>query len=605
MHLVNVKTMKLESFAESDTPKYAILSHRWQDGEVLFQDMQPGHDATPKAGYAKLAAFCAKAAAAGYGYAWCDTCCIDKSSSAELSESINSMFKWYRDAGVCFAYLYDVEASEVHDDDSESLRSEWFTRGWCLQELVAPREVIFFNARWEPLGSRGTLSRLIHEITGIDADVPEGASLSRFSVAQRMAWAADRKTTRGEDVAYSLLGIFGVNMPLLYGEGGERAFRRLQEEIIRQSPDQSILVHSHTGLFARSPADFRDSARIVCTGAPLIGEPYNLTNAGLSVSLLLFPWAYETYLALLDCHEDGCSDYVGIFVQLRRRGSSWFKTDHAMRVSVDGALWLKKPRIDGLPRSVCKLYIESLVGLAALLPPQRYGFWVRRFERVWSSKQEQMDETEAGSEERTWAVSANQWNDKERFVLLPNGRHGTAGIVARQSGDGHPMLLRLGFSFDFRPILELGGEDYTMFDSKPGGIVVDIKGPNSFPINERLTRKEQMKDKGPFSKEYVLSSTQWMKDNNNGWGKTPATVLLECTSRDAPLHSEGRRGLAGGYEVFCRKTLVDGAEMWVVDVEWWRYSPDRNAGESRGALCDCCERVCVFSFILLCLLIPF
>jgi len=182
-------------------------------------------------------------------YGWVDTFCINKTSSAELSEAINSMFRWYRNADLCIAFLDDVSTTafgiinalqEASEDFSKSL---WFTRGWTLQELLAPSEVKFYNRQWKVIGLRNALASLISPATGIDINVVGGGSWSNTSIASRMKWAATRVTTRLEDRAYCLLGIFDINMPLLYGEG-EKAFRRLQEAILMQYDDQSIFLWS-------------------------------------------------------------------------------------------------------------------------------------------------------------------------------------------------------------------------------------------------------------------------------------------------------------------------------------------------------------------------
>src|SRR6195952_1344773 len=164
------------------------------------------------------------------------------------------MYQWYRRSAVCFAYLSDVSSVEAdfeHDGDidqshvqsqSSFERARWFTRGWCLQELLAPRNMHFYNKHWEYIGSKDSLGSLISTGTGIDEDSFVIPDLSVLSVAYRMSWAACRQTTRPEDIAYCLLGIFNINMPLLYGEGEEKAFFRLQEEILKNSDDQSLLA---------------------------------------------------------------------------------------------------------------------------------------------------------------------------------------------------------------------------------------------------------------------------------------------------------------------------------------------------------------------------
>ena len=192
---------------------------------------------------AKIREACAVARSNGYRYIWIDSCCIDKSSSSELSEAINSMYEWYGRADVCYAYLADVPPGADHQGEGSAFRkSRWFTRGWTLQELIAPRRVEFLSKDWAPIGSKHVLVRLVESVTRINSDaLLHLESLDKFSVAQRLSWAANRETTRREDRAYSLLGIFDIHMPTLYGEG-DRAFRRLQELIMQRVPDQSLFA---------------------------------------------------------------------------------------------------------------------------------------------------------------------------------------------------------------------------------------------------------------------------------------------------------------------------------------------------------------------------
>jgi hypothetical protein len=214
---------------------YAILSHRWGNEEVTFDDIErgKGHD---KAGYKKLE-FCGEQAAKdGLRYFWVDSCCIKKSSDAELTEAINSMFRWYSRAARCYVYLSDVSTGEDDISWGESFRaSEWFSRGWTLQELLAPSLVEFFSKERERLGDKVSLSRQIHGITGIALSALQGTSLSQFSVDERFKWAERRQTTRDEDLAYCLLGIFNISMPVIYGEGVEKAIARLRKKINKVS----------------------------------------------------------------------------------------------------------------------------------------------------------------------------------------------------------------------------------------------------------------------------------------------------------------------------------------------------------------------------------
>ncbi|EIW51963.1 uncharacterized protein TRAVEDRAFT_86971, partial [Trametes versicolor FP-101664 SS1] len=188
----------------------------------------------------KIRHFCRVARDAGFWLAWNDACCIDKSSSAELSEAINSMYELYRLSDMCYVYLADVID---HPGGPQGFRrSKWHRRGWTLQELIAPERIVFLTKTWSVLGTKMSLAKSLVEITGVDFDIlVGGAPLDSVSVARRMSWAADRDTTRVEDRAYSLLGIFGLHMSPIYGEG-ENAFLRLQEEIIRTIPDQSIFA---------------------------------------------------------------------------------------------------------------------------------------------------------------------------------------------------------------------------------------------------------------------------------------------------------------------------------------------------------------------------
>ncbi len=170
-------------------------------------------------------------------YFWIDTCCIDKSSSAELQEAITSMFRWYHNATRCYVYLSDVSVGDCDASgrqlpwESTFRASRWFTRGWTLQELLAPDSVEFFSQEGKRLGDKRSLEQQIHEITRIAVQALHGTPLSQFSINERFQWAEQRQTTREEDWAYSLLGIFDISIPLMYGEGKKNAVNRLTKEI--------------------------------------------------------------------------------------------------------------------------------------------------------------------------------------------------------------------------------------------------------------------------------------------------------------------------------------------------------------------------------------
>ncbi|CAD6447526.1 9d524d8b-d700-47ec-82e7-6433cbb3f74f [Sclerotinia trifoliorum] len=257
-----------KALLDNEIPPYAILSHTWgsDEQEVDFEDINSGNRKA-KTGYEKLQ-FCGKQAACdNIDYFWVDTCCIKKTSDPELSESLNSMFRWYREARKCYVYLSDVEVIQNGVEQPQSVwegrfrASRWFTRGWTLQELLAPISIEFFSRDCCRLGDRESLKLIIHEITGIAIEALQGVPLSEFSVIDRMKWAENRISTREEDAAYSLLGIFGVSMSVIYGEGKDKAFRRLNREIESNpdnppSPDKRCL----TDLFTTDPR--KDKQRI-------------------------------------------------------------------------------------------------------------------------------------------------------------------------------------------------------------------------------------------------------------------------------------------------------------------------------------------------------
>jgi len=219
------------SVFSSDIPPYAILSHTWDVDEFNFENLV-NRTGESKAGYRKIL-FCGEQAARDHlQYFWVDTCCIDKWNPDELSNAINSMFRWYQNAAKCYVFLSDVPISTVVNEWEVSFRkSRWFTRGWTLQELIAPASVEFFSSQLQRLGDKQSLEQQIHEITAIPIKALHGHPLGNFSVVERMAWAKSRQTTQAEDGAYCLLGIFGISMLLDYGEGKENALNRLQKEV--------------------------------------------------------------------------------------------------------------------------------------------------------------------------------------------------------------------------------------------------------------------------------------------------------------------------------------------------------------------------------------
>jgi hypothetical protein len=320
MRLLNARTKQFEEFYDK-VPRYAILSHTWGPDELTFKHMEQKGYVPSK----KIDGCCKEALKDGLKFVWVDTCCIDKSSSAELSEAINSMWEWYRQSKVCYAYLSDVPPDTVGKETYSNLsQSRWFTRGWTLQELIAPEVVEFYDEAWNLIGRKSRdyhdrkFMKRLSQITGInDKVLEEPSSFRGYSVAQRMSWASNRTTTRLEDCAYSLLGLFEINMPLLYGEGN-RAFQRLQEEILRVSDDESLfawgkshqLVESddraQSHLFARGPYDFSSCGSMVrATPAGLRPSHYTMTNKGLYIetSLCYLPIQGGIAFARVNCAE--------------------------------------------------------------------------------------------------------------------------------------------------------------------------------------------------------------------------------------------------------------------------------------------------------------
>jgi len=327
MRLLNTETLQLQQFDQEPFPPYAILSHRWADQEISFQELEAGLG-KDKDGYQKITTFCAQARNRGYEWAWADTCGIDKTSSAELSEAINSMYKWYEQSTVCFVYLSDVTAQVQPDGSTYSPdfdSSCWFTRGWTLQELIAPRSVEFYTSDWTHIGDKRSKVNELSRITGVDEGVLRWADPVRAcSVARIMSWASKRVTTRKEDIAYCLLGLFGIHMPLLYGEG-DRAFIRLQEETLKQSSDQSLFAwnplveksawhysnDSLCGIFAPSPACFADSRDIVPLREFWDTESA-LTNRGVRLKMPTQFIGGGMFLGFLCCERKSESSYKPI-----------------------------------------------------------------------------------------------------------------------------------------------------------------------------------------------------------------------------------------------------------------------------------------------------
>lgn len=330
MWLLNAQTLKLKLIPRSSDykDKYAILSHTWSDDEVAFQDMRKGGKPEERKGWLKIRYASRQAVKDGLRYLWVDTCCIDKTNSAELSEAINSMYRFYYNAKVCYAYVSDIpkghrwsstlEGPElvVYLDETRRRLAgcRWITRSWTLQELIAPSNVELYNEGWQLVGTKKSVVDQLSAVTGIDEEVlKDRDKLHTVSIAQRLSWAAERQSSREEDLAYSLLGLCDVHIPMLYGEGS-RAFLRLQEEIVRTTLDHSVLawepwrdatLFSDSGLlFSSSPYGFRKARDIISWTVPERDESFELSNKGLRITLPTLQRGNELE-ALLNCRHAG------------------------------------------------------------------------------------------------------------------------------------------------------------------------------------------------------------------------------------------------------------------------------------------------------------
>ncbi|KAI0506175.1 HET-domain-containing protein [Xylaria bambusicola] len=465
MYLINTQTLRLEEFQSEEGLQYAILSHRWEDGEVTFQDMESGRAPT-KPGFVKVQKCCEQARRRHLRYAWVDTCCIDKKSSAELSEAINSMYRWYQRSDVCYAFLSDVETlSSFH-------QSLWFTRGWTLQELLAPRRVRFYNSSWKCLGEKQGLHAYISEATKINQSILQN-SMSVFdcSIAERMSWAAHRKTTRIEDRAYSLLGLFDVNMPLLYGEG-EKAFIRLQEEIIRHSSDHSIFAWSlptppenrHFGLLAHSPEAFSEAIGIRSQVHSRMQSPYTATNQGLSVTLKLTPWTADTYVAFLQCFRmcDSINIGLGIFLRRLRQDDQYARVSYhdcstilinnhlhrEAQLTRNVTVYVKQNH--HLTKGFGMITDSSAIGLLNYLDtprPRIYGYRIiiPELRDIMKRVPQSFVEVPAG----------NDWDPNTSIMTMKEGGFGTVGILNLEMFDIDLRMIKLGFDFDHNPVVAI------------------------------------------------------------------------------------------------------------------------------------------------------
>jgi len=519
MRLINTKTLKLHEFTGSQMADrhYAILSHTWGDEEVTFQDMQnlqTDPNVSAKKGFVKIFHAAGQAALDNLQWLWVDTCCIDKSSSAELSEAINSMYVWYERADVCYAYLADVNSHPpVQEDDTAFCRSRWFTRGWTLQELIAPRHVVFYSRDWKQIGEKagvmttrvwnGDGIAIIEKASGIPGKLLSGHWIKEdYSVAQRMSWASRRVCTRVEDMAYCLMGLFNINMPLLYGEE-VNAFARLQEEIIKTHDDHSIYAWTVPAgpdkfdqpvlslqdslgildprpILAPSPAYFGQGANVIATGREL-GELSGMTKHGLRISLRLRPLetdlgsnTFERVWAPLNCRLIDSEVPLAILL-LKRKSAGDSDTPHLYRISTPGHVLCAKdhssksadPMVVYISRGIHRGEESVLMSSSTVIRFQSVPVKVRS---KMSSRPQQQYDDHAVSDGSGFAINVLEDNWSYNFGCAPV-YHKTHFCLRKPGLD---TFLLVGFS--------VHGE--------PASAAVVLEGPPTDDLNPR----EQLED---------------------------------------------------------------------------------------------------------------
>lgn len=483
MRLLNTRTLRLKYFDKDDQPKpkYAALSHTWGKEELSFHEMmqrRPKDPVEQLAGFKKAQGACRRARRDGYEWIWIDTCCINKNSSSELCQAINSMWSWYYHSARCYAYLEDVHTEFSNDghlgfDINEFGKSKWFTRGWTLQELIAPLSVLFLASDWTELGTKTELRYDLSSITGIEQAVFRYPSICHYSIAQKMSWPSRRKTSVPEDIAYCLLGLFDVNIPLLYGEGREKAFKRLQEALIKESNDESIFAwcprerneSSLKSILADHPSDFADSKEILSFSSfKQCGtlHRYDLTNAGLRISLPLFK-RQLFYYALLRC-VDNCHRKKLVVLPLRQlSGSNEYERAGFME-TVD----MPSPSTEWIHDTI---YIRdrrrSQMPVQYQEPPFAAHLWDLSRWRVFGSAN--ATSTEALAKAGNWTslkkgVNLAPHSNQLRVLIDPNSSAYYL-VGQRFPSDQYPFDKR--FPFDQRPFNQRPFDKRFPFDQRP------------------------------------------------------------------------------------------------------------------------------------------
>jgi hypothetical protein len=577
-----------QNFAGEDSiPLYAILSHTWglDNEEVTYEDMVKG-TSVEKQGYRKIAYGCEQASRDGLHYIWVDTCCIDKSSSSELSESINSMYAWYKRSKVCYVYLNDVTATkdppyilpaEEHLEEEEERRldksdfakSRWFTRGWTLQELLAPDNIEFFSKDWTHLGNlKDVLTAVLH-ITNIDRQAlvrdRKCFKLSDICVARRMSWAAKRHTGRVEDRAYSLMGIFGVHMPLIYGEGSY-AFVRLQEEILKRSDDDSILVWNtpnhvtpendvrHDELLAPSPSYFVDCDKLIRSSWVASTEPMLMSNLGLTITtsiILIEPEnefgrtrrsTRQRCFVVLECRDQDDPDQVLAL-------SGWYNSDLKVQ-----ALYASRDRTTRISKlSQLELDCENHVTVSESVNLRRHDHGDTFETRLFAEPViVVLDTTHCDVTIKDYYPS-KAWVAKDKKLVVTEYSSATHIAAVRLTFRGDDLLLVLGnisrgalmYSAGMvRPILfrcPRGAHSTRSLVSRLPKSLPSERHVYQGPLEFRyVCREGDRHSDEPIIKAYLTSqppqvATQAMR-NSMAPSKEPSPELIECDSADYSIY---------------------------------------------------------------------
>ena len=496
-----------------------------------------------------------------------DTCCINKQSDAELTEAINSMFQWYHASAVCYLYLFDV-VGDPRLRTSTDEPSKLFERGWTLQELLAPHNVVVYDQNWRLLGTKDSLSAIISRITNVDETILRGKEkLTNRSIAQRMSWASGRQTTREEDRAYSLLGIFGVYMPTVYGEG-RNAFLRLQQEIITQSDDHSIFAwpiqhELQPGLLAPNPDVFADCEHIVSQSSRRGRSPYSMTNRGLSIKLLAVPSNVDTYFVRLDCadqrlalaDDDPTQSRLGMFLRRLHEDDQYARVTQSEKtfVHAQSSLWEKTGSQSIVNLDVCVK--QNFSDRDSDMTDRINGFRIVKREVL----------TQSSSGKPLFKVGGPCTFDVATGIMTARPRsYGTTGWLNIDEQQRKLKVIKLGFDLDFNPVCFLASDGG--LHSKSGG-AFDRTGHFNFSLDSQIAQ---------YTKEELA---QWpgihQRDplDQLAWNELKGTSVMALSQRSDLWALKGDRldGLHVKIPELCELRIVrgewDNKLVWEVHVE--------------------------------------